>query len=368
MRIGIPREVKNHEHRVALRPVDAGRLVAAGHRVFLETRAGEGAGFSDFEYQQQGVQIVGRASEAWDVDLVVKVKEPQVSEYPFLRKDLVLFTYLHLAADLTLAEALLETGTCAIGYETVQTEDGMLPLLMPMSRIAGRLAAQIGARYLQTENGTSVRGKGILPGGMMNAPPARVLILGGGQVGSQAAEVALGLGASVCVMDVQANRLEWLENHFHDYSRRFTARRMSSQGLEELIRKTDLLIGAALVTGARAPHLLTIDHLKNMPADGVLIDVAIDQGGVAESSRPTTYDDPVYRVEKIIHCCLPNLPSCVARTATLALAEAVCPYVQLLAEKGVDQAIKVNSALARGINIRSGVAVHPAIKAVLESH
>lgn len=368
MRIGIPREIKNHEHRVAMRPCDIRELVASGHTVMVETHAGEGAGFCDQDYHRHGAHIVDQACEVWDADLVVKVKEPQTSEYPFLRQDLILFTYLHLAADLTLAEALLETGTCAIGYETVQTDDGMLPLLMPMSRIAGRLATQLGARYLQSENGTSVRGKGVLLGGVVNVPPAKVLILGGGQVGSQAAEVALGMGASVCVMDVQYKRLVWLENRFRNHSDRFMARMMDMHTLDEETRTTDLLIGAALIPGAKAPHILTKEHLRNMPADGVLIDVAIDQGGVAETSRATTYDDPVYPVENIMHCCLPNLPSCVARTATHALAEAVFPYIQLLADKGVDQALHENSALAKGLNIRSGVTVHPAIKVALECH
>ncbi len=363
MKIGIPKEIKNHEHRVAVTPVGVKDLVDAGHEVWVQTDAGCAAGFSDESYQAVGAHLSADAAKVWSMDLVVKVKEPLPEEYSFFRKDLTLFTYLHLAAAPELTEALVNSGVCAIAYETVQSDNGRLPLLTPMSCIAGRLATQMGAFYLQTTNGTAYAGKGLLMGDVQGAPNAHVLILGGGNVGRNAASVALGMGANVTIMDVSAPCLESIKQEFSEVIDRLQAQLFEEEALEQALKSTDLLIGAALVPGTKAPQLLSRKTLAHMPKGGVFMDVSIDQGGMAETSRATRYDDPVYVEEGIIHCCLPNLPGCVSHSSTAALTTVTLPYVLELANSGVKQALLENIELQRGLNVHHSAVVHPALVA-----
>lgn len=355
MRIGIPREIKNREHRVALTPDGARALISRGHRVLIEAGAGQDSGFDDKIYREAGAEIVDAAS-AWAADLVVKVKEPLASEYPYLRPGLMLFTYLHLAAVPELARELIRHRVLAIGYETVQEDDGSLPLLAPMSRVAGRLAVQLGVRFLQRENGTPFPGLGRLPGGIAHVPACHVLILGGGNVGQHAASAAAGLGARVTLLEADPGRIAELrkafpavEVHAYDHAR-----------LRRLLADTQLLIGAALIPGAHAPRLLSIEDVGLMQAGSVFVDVAIDQGGISESSRPTSFEEPVYVEQGVLHCCLPNLPAAVPATSTMALTGATLPYVLDLADAGAD-GIAAHAPLQRGINTRDGRVVHAAV-------
>ncbi len=360
MIIGVPKEIKNREHRVALKPVDAGELVSRGHQVRIETGAGCDSGFPDSAYAEAGATLVHEAEEAWAAELVVKVKEPLPQEYRYLRPGLCLFTFLHLAASPELARVLLQKKVRVIGYETVQTDDGRLPLLIPMSRIAGRLAVQMAARFLQRENGTGFTGKGILMGGIPGVPPALVLVIGGGHVGSSAAEVALGMGARVRVLDASVDCVSSLRERFAAAGEAFEARFFAPQLMFEALGECDVLIGAALIPGEHAPVLLTPSYLQRM-AGGVFMDVAIDQGGISESSRPTTYAEPVYMEAGVMHCCLPNLPSAVPRSSTQALTAATFPYVRMLADQGVETAVRENRALARGVNTWDGNLTHAAV-------
>lgn len=355
MRIGIPREIKNREHRVALTPDGARALVSRGHQVFIEQQAGRDSGFEDAAYEDAGAEITD-AAKAWSADMVVKVKEPLASEYEYLRPGLILFTYLHLAAAPELAQALMRRRVLAIGYETVQEDDGSLPLLAPMSRVAGRLAVQLGVRFLQRENGTPYPGLGRLPGGIAHVPACQVLILGGGNVGQHAASAAAGLGARVTVLEADPERIAYLRKAFpaidvDEYSR---AR------LVGMLGATQLLIGAALIPGAHAPGLLCGEDIACMPRGSVFVDVAIDQGGISESSRPTSYEEPVYVEHGVLHCCLPNLPAAVPASSTMALTGATLSYVMRLAEAGVE-ALDTDAPLARGVNVRDGRIVHRAV-------
>lgn len=359
MHIGIPKEIKNRERRVALTPEGAALLIAAGHHVCVEQGAGLGSGYSDEDYRHVHAEIVEDAAAAWDAELVVKVKEPLASEYGFLRPGLCLFTYLHLAAAPELVPVLLEQGVRAIGYETVQTNDGALPLLAPMSHIAGRVAVQIGARLMQAENDTAFPGKGVLMGGVDGAPPARVLILGGGNVGSNAAQVALGMGASVQILDANVNNVARLRTQFAYAGDACDARFFAPQLMFEALEDCDLLIGATLIPGEHTPTLLTPSYLERMQG-GVLVDVSIDQGGVSETSRPTSFAEPVYAEAGVLHCCLPNLPACVPLSATQALTHVTLPYIRKLADKGIDTALD-DAALARGINTWNGNIRHPGV-------
>ena len=358
MIIGIPAEIKNREHRVALIPEGARALVEDGHQVLVEQGAGAGSGFSDKEYTDAGATIVASAADAWAAELVVKVKEPLPQEYQFLRPGLGLFTFLHLAACPELLQVLLEKKVLAIGYETVQTDDGRLPLLAPMSQVAGRLATQIGASLLQSENGTQWPGRGVLMGGVANVKPANVLILGGGNVGRSAAEVAIGMGAIVHILEARVESVAALRQHFGQRCEvRFFAQQMMFEALDEC----DLLIGAALVPGAHAPHLLTSSFLERMPDGSVFMDVAIDQGGISETSRPTSYEQPVYVESGVLHCCLPNLPSAVPVSSTQALTAETFPYIRLLAQAGIATAIREHRSLRRSVNTWDGQITHPAV-------
>jgi len=357
MHIGVPKEIKNRERRVALTPANVQQLCASGHTVQVQQDAGIGSGFVDEAYLQAGATVVVTAAEAWDAELVIKVKEPQPEEYPFLCRELTLFTFLHLAAAAGLAEILIRQGVRAIAYETVQTLDGHLPLLAPMSQVAGRVAVQMGASFLQAEvPGVPHHGRGVLMGGIAGVPRAQVVIIGGGNVGEHAARAALGLGARVTVLDVRNERLAELEASLIGLE----TRPLHGDGLRELLPSADLLIGAALIPGEHAPHLLDRGMIGTMPEGAVFVDVSIDQGGISETSHPTSFEAPAYVEQDVIHCCLPNLPAAVPLSSTQALTHATFPYVQMLAT-GIEQALAGNAALRRGINVWDDEIRHAAV-------
>ncbi len=358
MRIGVAKEIKPQEYRVALTPAGARELVQRGHEVLVETGAGVGSAFPDDAYERVGAAIVS-VDDAWEqTELLLKVKEPIAEEYGRLRSGLALFTYLHVAADEPLTRALIESGITAIAYETVETDRGALPLLAPMSEIAGRLAPQAGADHLEKPKG----GRGILLGGVAGVAPARVLVIGGGMVGYNAAVIALGMGAQVTILERSVDRMRHLEEIL---SGRVQLLMSSALQLEESIKDADLTIGAVLIPGALAPKLITREMLETMKDDSVFVDVAIDQGGCAETSRATTHDDPVYAVEGVIHYCVANMPGAVPITSTRALTNVTLPYVEALAEHGVVGAIRRDPALARGANVVAGRVTY---EAVAEAH
>ena len=344
MRIGVPREIKDQEHRIAMTPGGGRHLVQAGHEVRVEAGAGVGSGFPDDAYQAAGGMIAGDAAAAWDADLVIKVKEPLRSEYWFLRPNLVLFTYLHLAADEALTRAMVESGVTGIAYETVEDTSGGLPLLTPMSEVAGRMSIQVGATYLQKENG----GRGKLLGGVPGVRPATVVVIGGGIVGTEAARMALGLGAHVIMLDVNLERLRQLDQLL---TGRFTTIASNSLNVAEAVARADLVVGAVLIKGAKAPKLVTREMIASMNSGSVVVDVAVDQGGCIETSHATTHSDPVYVVDGVIHYCVANMPCAVPRTSTYALSNATLPYVNRLAHKGVAGALAADRGLAAGVNV-----------------
>jgi alanine dehydrogenase len=350
MHIGIPREIKNHEYRVALTPEGARLLTEAGHRVSVETGAGTASGFADAAYRAAGATVVGSAAEAWAAELVVKVKEPQPSEFGGLREGQLLFCYLHLAAAPDLARELMARGVTAIAYETVSKPGGVLPLLQPMSEIAGRLAPQMGALGLHKSQG----GSGKLISGLPGVPPGRVLIIGAGAVGMSAARVAVGLGARVTLIDRQADKLAHAEAQF---GARVETRFSSPDTIDDSLEHVDIVIGAAQIPGRHAPRLISLASLKRMPPGAVLVDVAIDQGGIAETSRPTTHSHPFFVAEGIVHYCVTNMPGAVARTATKALTHATLPYVQALAAQGL-AALDADDGLNAGLQIQAGKITH----------
>lgn len=355
MIIGVPREIKDHETRVGLVPSGVSELVEHGHRVLVEAGAGAGSTISDEEYLAAGAEIVASAREVWQrAELVVKVKEPQPAEYDYLRPGLVLFTYLHLAPLPELTERLIASGVIAIAYETIRERDGSLPLLTPMSEVAGRMAVQIGAKYLEAPNG----GRGILLGGVPGVPPANVLILGGGVVGHNAAKIALGMGARVTVVDKNLNRLRQIDDIFNGEVNTLAS---SIWTIRESIRHADLVIGAVLIPGAAAPKLVRRDMLGPMKKGAVMVDVSIDQGGCFETSRPTTHTDPIYFVDEVLHYCVSNMPAAVPHTSTYALTNATFPYLRALADKGVLQACQDDPAIAEGVNIFRGEITHPGV-------
>lgn len=356
MEIGVPKEIKDLEFRVGLTPQGVRALVDRGHTVRVETQAGAGAGFGDEDYRSAGAQIVPEADLAWDCELVVKVKEPLTGEYGFLKTTPLLFTYLHLAAERGLTEALLRSGISAIAYETVETPDRRLPLLAPMSAIAGRLSVQFGARYLEKQQG----GRGVLLGGVPGVAPGRVTILGGGVVGTEAAKMAVGLGAKVRILDVNVDRLNDLETLFGS---RVELLYSSSAAIEAVVPDTDLLIGAVLVTGRRAPILVGRSLVERMPTGAVIVDVAVDQGGCIETLRPTSHSHPTYTECGVVHYGVPNMPGAVPRTSTQALENSTLPYVLDLADHGL-AALDRDPALAKGLNIKDGRIEHPAVQAV----
>ncbi len=355
MIVGIPKEVKNNEYRIALPPAGVRELIRAGHTVYVETNAGAGSGFTDDEYRQVGATVLPTAAEVWNgANMVVKVKEPQPGEYGFLREDLILFTYLHLAADEGLTHALLNSGVTGLAYETVEDEEGRLPLLQPMSEVAGRMATQVAAHYLQKPEG----GRGILMGGIPGVKPAHVVILGGGTVGTNAATVALGMGAQVTLLDLNTERLRYLDEVMHG---RFVTLHSNETNIIDSIRTADAVIGAVLITGARAPRLITKSMLSMMPTNSVIVDVAVDQGGCVETTHPTTHSDPTYVVDGVLHYGVANMPGAVPRTSSYGLSNATLRYILRVANLGVDEALDRDPGLAKGLNLRAGKVTHPAV-------
>jgi alanine dehydrogenase len=354
LRIGVAKEIKTDEYRVALTPAGARELVQKGHEVLVETTAGDGSSFFDADYERAGAQIVS-VDDVWgQSELLLKVKEPIASEYPRMREGLVLFTYLHIAADEPLTRALVESGITAVAYETVETDDRRLPLLAPMSEIAGRLAAQAGAYFLEKPLG----GRGVLLGGVPGVAPGRVVVLGGGIVGYNAAIIAIGLGAQVTVLERSIDRMRHLDEIL---SGRVSLVMSSTLQIESSISEADLVIGAVLVPGARAPKLVTREMLGVMKQGSVIVDVAIDQGGCIETARPTTHSDPVYVVDGVTHYCVANMPGGVPITSTKALTNATLPYVEAIADNGLVRAVSADPALARGVNVLDGKITYAAV-------
>jgi alanine dehydrogenase len=359
MRIGVPKETKTHEYRAGLVPGSVRELVHHGHEVMVETGAGLGAGFPDEAYLQAGAAILPQASDVFSrAELVIKVKEPQAYEIALLRPGQTLFTYLHLAPDRAQTEGLMRSGVTAIAYETVTDSQGRLPLLAPMSEVAGRMAVQVGAHCLEKEQG----GAGVLLGGVPGVPPGRVVVLGGGVVGSNAARMAIGLGARVTILDTHLPRLAELEDHF---GAALTTVYATLDAIERNVARADLLIGAVLVPGAAAPRLVSRDMIRRMRPGSVAVDVAIDQGGCFETSRPTTHADPTYVEEGVVHYCVTNMPGAVARTSAQALNNATLPFALALAGKGVGRALAEDPHLMAGLNIHRGHVTHRAVALAL---
>ncbi len=347
MKVAVPREIKNHEYRVALTPAGVHELTTHGHDVFVETGAGLGSSIADEEYLAAGAKMVS-VDEAWaEGEMIMKVKEPIAEEYPRLRRDQVLFTYLHLAADEALTKALMAAGTTAIAYETVQTPNRALPLLAPMSEVAGRLAPQVGAYSLMRPSG----GRGVLPGGVPGVAPARVVVIGGGVAGLNAATIALGMGADVQVLDTSVDRLRQIDGQFRGQLRTLTSNKYA---VEQAVREADLVIGAVLVPGAKAPKLVSNELVADMKPGSVLVDIAIDQGGCFADSRPTTHAEPTYEVHQSVFYCVANMPGAVPRTSTYALTNVTMPYALALADRGWEQALRADHALALGLNTHAG--------------
>lgn len=353
MLIGLPKEIKDNENRVGLTPGAVRALTRRGHRVLVQQGAGEGSLLSDEEYVAAGGELVDNAVDAWAADMVVKVKEPVLTEYQYLRKGLILFTYLHLAADPALTDALLSSGTTGIAYETVQTADHKLPLLMPMSEVAGRMATQVGATYLQKTHG----GRGVLMGGVPGVAPANVAILGGGTVGANAARVAVGMGAQVTVLDINHDRLTYMDDIYRGSLRTRTS---DEYNIEQVVFEADLVIGAILIPGGRAPWLITRAMLPHMRPGSVIVDVAVDQGGCVETTRPTTHSNPTYVVDGVLHYCVANMPGAVPRTSTFALNNETMSYTLRLAGEGLD-AVRSNRPLQLGLNTHQGMLTCPGV-------
>jgi len=358
MRIGVVKEIKQDEYRVALTPAGAGELGLRGHEVVVETGAGVGSAFPDSDYEAVGAQI-SSVEEVWaTAEMVLKVKEPLADEYGRLRDGLVLFTYLHLAADERLTRTLVDSGATCIAYETVEADDGRLPLLAPMSEVAGRLATQMGAWALEKAQG----GRGILLGGVPGVPPAKVVVLGGGIVGYNAALIAVGMQADVWILDRSVERMRDLEMMLDG---RITLAMSNRLQIEQVAADADLIIGAVLIPGARAPKLITRDMLGGLKPGAVLVDVAIDQGGCFETSHPTTHSDPIYEVDRVVHYCVANMPGAVPVTSTFALTNVTLPYVEAIADHGLREAVTRDRALARGVNVLDGKLTY---EAVAEAH
>ncbi len=355
MLIGVPKEVKDHESRVGIVPSGVKDLVDAGHKVIVQSKAGELSSMPDEDYKHAGAKIVGSAQEVWSkAELVVKVKEPTPAEFRYLRDELVLFTYLHLAPLPDLTGQLLKKKVTGIAYETIRDRNGTLPLLTPMSEVAGRMAVQVGASYLEKERG----GRGVLLGGVPGVPPAQVCIIGGGIVGTNAAKIALGMGAIVTLIDLNLHRLRELDDIFN--GRVYTVA-SNSFNIAKATQHADLVIGAVLIPGAAAPKLVTRAMVAKMKSGAVIVDVAIDQGGCIETARPTTHSDPAYTVDGVVHYCVTNMPAAVPHTSTLALTNATLPYVMKLAQKGVEGAVKSDDGIREGVNTYRGHVTYPAV-------
>lgn len=361
MIIGVPKEIKDNENRVAISPAGIDAFVEAGHEVLIETGAGEGSGFFDEVFIEHGAKIAQSAEEVWSsAEMVLKVKEPQPSEYRYFREDLILFTYLHLAAEPELTRALMESKVTAIAYETIQLDNGSLPLLTPMSEVAGRMSVQIGAQFLEKPKG----GKGVLLGGVPGVLAGNVVIIGGGTVGTNAAKMALGLGAQVTILDVNPDRLRELDDIFRGQVRTLMS---NSYNIGQAVQQADLLIGAVLVPGRRAPRLVTEEMVKTMSTGSVIVDVAIDQGGSIETiDRVTTHSNPTIVKHGVVHYAVANIPGAVPRTSTLALTNVTIPYAVQIANKGVERAVKENRALALGVNTMKGHVTHQAVAESLD--
>lgn len=355
MIIGVPKEIKNNENRVALTPAGAKELVTRGHTVYIQHTAGENSGFSDTAYEAAGAQILPSIGDVYNVaEMIVKVKEPIAAEYSLVRKGQLVFTYFHFASEEKLTRAMMESSSICLAYETVENPDRTLPLLIPMSEVAGRMSVQEGARFLEKPQG----GKGILLGGVPGVKPAKVLVLGGGIVGHNAALMAAGMGADVIIADISLPRLRYLSEIMPANVKTLYS---SAHNIEQELPTTDLVIGSVLIPGAKAPHLITREMLKQMKKGCVLVDVAIDQGGCFETSHPTTHAEPIFEVDGITHYCVANIPGAVPQTSTLALTNATLPYIIKLADKGWQKACKEDKGLALGLNIIEGKIVYPAV-------
>ncbi|MGG0644756.1 alanine dehydrogenase [Sporosarcina gallistercoris] len=355
MRIGVPKEIKNNENRVAMTPAGVFNLKSAGHEVLIETQAGIGSSFTDEEYREAGAVIVETAAEAWAAEMVMKVKEPVSSEYGYFREGLILFTYLHLASEVELTKALLENKVIGIAYETVQLPNRSLPLLAPMSEVAGRMATQIGAQYLEKMEG----GKGILLSGVPGVQRGNVTVIGGGQAGTNAARIAIGMGARVTVLDLSVERLRQLDELFGNDVQTLVSNPFN---IANSVKESDLVIGCVLIPGARAPKLVSEDMVKSMSPGSVLVDIAIDQGGIFETSdRITTHDDPTYEKFGVVHYAVANMPGAVPRTSTMALTNVTVPYALQIANKGYKQACLDNEALLKGVNTLEGYLTYQAV-------
>jgi alanine dehydrogenase len=354
MKIGIPTEIKAFENRVAIRPAGVEALTRDGHEVWVQSGAGAGSGFSDERYEGAGARIAPGADEIWSCEFVVKVKEPLPSEYSRLRAGLTLFTYFHFAADEKLTRAVINSGAVAIAYETVQEESGALPLLIPMSEVAGRMAVQEGAKYLEKTYG----GLGVLLAGVPGTPRAEVLVLGGGIVGQNAARIAAGMGANVTLLDIDLERLRYLDDVMAPNVNLLFS---DSHIVREYSRRADLIIGAVLLPGKKAPHLIVREDLQHMQKGAVMVDVAIDQGGCIETSHPTTHEEPTFIVDGIVHYCVTNMPGAVPRTSTFALTNATFPYVRRIAKNGWRTAAQNDAALCGGLNVVEGKVTHAGV-------
>ncbi len=355
MIIGVPKEIKKDEHRISVPPGGVGELVKYGHKVFVQKGGGLGSGFTDDEYIAAGAVIAENAEETWTkAEMVIKVKEPQPDEYGFMRDDLVLFTYLHLAAEEQLTHAMVDCGVTGIAYETVEDTMGRLPLLEPMSEVAGRMASQMAAHYLERHKG----GRGVLMGGIPGVNPAQVVVLGGGTVGTNATKMALGMGAQVTMLDIDLERLRYLDDVLHG---RFTSLYSNAGNIATAISTADAVIGAVLITGARAPHLITRDMLPGMPNGSVIVDVSVDQGGCVETTHATTHSEPTYVVDGVLHYGVANMPGAVPRTSSFGLSNATLRYAIRIANMGAHEAMRDDPGLAKGLNIYGGKVTHPAV-------
>jgi alanine dehydrogenase len=355
MKIGLPKEIKDNEYRVGLTPAGVNALAGAGHELFVQKSAGEGSGFADDDYVKAGAMLLDTADEIWQTgDMIVKVKEPIAPEYPRMRENQLLFTYLHLAPEFELTKQMMERGVTGVAYETIVDKQGRLPLLTPMSEVAGRMSVQVGATYLEKMNG----GRGILLGGVPGVPAANVVIIGGGVVGTEAAKMAVGLGAKVTIIDRNLDRLRQLDDIFLSKVQTLAS---SPYAIQEAISHADLVIGAVLVVGAAAPKLVTRDMLHLVPNGAVLVDVAVDQGGCFETTHATTHSNPTYYEEGVLHYCVANMPGAVPRTSTFALTNATLPYALELANKGFEKAIKADKGLAEGVNTYAGKLTYQAV-------
>jgi alanine dehydrogenase len=357
--IGVPKEIKTQEHRVGLVPAGARALIEAGAVVIVQTRAGEGSGIPDSAYKAVGAKIGANAAEVWKkADLIIKVKEPLATEFDLIQEEQAIYTYLHLAAAPEAAEALLKRKATGIAYETIQREDGSLPLLKPMSEVAGKMSVQIGATCLQREHG----GRGVLLGGVPGVSRGRVTIIGAGVVGTNACKIAVGMGAKVTLIDVNIDRLEYMDDIFGN---RITTLKSHSQNIEEAVLATDLLVGAVLIAGAKAPTLVTREMVSKMKKGAVIVDVAVDQGGCVATCRPTTHDNPTYVVDGVVHYCVANMPGAVSHSSTFALTNATLAYAKKFVELGVEEALLRDPVLALGLNTYAGRITHPAVAEAL---